>query len=114
MPTHSFRPSAAKNSPDARRLCRAALKKFKTERNAARALRMLPTEFHHQLIGDRRDTPAMLCALKRADARAKRARFWLIDEHGDGTIDRISFEMLLREAKQAMQKLESLAPKSNP
>ncbi len=111
MPTHIQRPSASKNSPDARRLCRAALKKFKTERNAARALQLTPGEFHHQLIGARRDTTAMTAALKRADARAKRARLWLANEHGDGTIDRISFEMMLRELKQAMQKMESLAPR---
>ena len=111
MPTHSKRPLTYKNSPDARRLCRAALKKFKTERNAARALRMTPQSFHDQLAGRRKDSQEMLCALKRAEARAKRARFWLIDEHGDGTIDRISFDMMLNELKQAMLKLESLVPR---
>lgn len=97
-----------KNGSEARKLCRAALKKFRTVRNAARALRMTPMEFSNQLRGIRRETPAMVCALKRAEKRAQKAKFFLLDEHGEGTIDRIMFEMQWRELKQKFETMERL------
>lgn len=77
--TRSRRP--LKSSLAARRLIRAALRKHKTHRAAARALR-LPShgQLAKMLAGEIRDTPAMRAALARADARAAKAWGFVIDE----------------------------------
>lgn len=64
-----------KSSPAARRLIRAALRATNGNQRAAARLLRLPNQaqLRKMLAGDIRDTPAMLAALARAEARAREA-----------------------------------------
>lgn len=90
-----------KSSLAARRLIRAALRKHKTHRAAAHALR-LPShgQLAKMLHGEIRDTPAMQAALARADARAAKAWGFVKDDESpavDGALVLASVERLERE-----------------
>jgi hypothetical protein len=97
-----------KNGSEARMLCRAALKKYGTVRNAARVLRMTPMEFSNQERGVRRETHAMIAALKRADLRARKAKFFKLDEMNEEVVDRISLKMIYQDFKKQFENLERL------
>lgn len=99
-----------KSTPEARRLIRAAMKKFKSERAAARALG-LPNQaqlnkMRRGLIGD---TPAMKIALKRAEERARRAWKFQLPLDDDG-IPKLAVAALWRELKSLTKRFESLMP----
>lgn len=62
-----------RSSPESRRLIRAYIKFYGSEREAAKHLSMTQGQLNGIKSGRLRDTAAMKIALDRADARARRA-----------------------------------------
>jgi hypothetical protein len=93
-----------KSSTEARRLIRARIKQYGSERAAAKALHMTQAQLNGMKSGRLKDNIAMKIALDRADARAKRA--WLGKEHEPCTI--IDAPATLRAASRALQQAQAM------
>lgn len=91
----------------------AALRRYKTTRAAARALKL---SNHMQLVrmldGSIRDTPQMKMALARANARAKRAWSLIKLEEAD-CIDPAQIKPIVGELSRVLEVLRALAPNGN-
>jgi len=116
MARHTNSPKRLKNpksTPQARRLIRAALRKYKTTRAAAHALGLAT---HMQLVkmyrGEIGDTAAMKAALVRSEERARRARNFLPLEQSEGVPPSIVLA-LWRELKALTKRFESIMPKDD-
>jgi hypothetical protein len=102
-------PQIAKSSPEARKLIKAVLKRCKgNQHEAARRLKLNnQSQLRKMLNGTLRDTPAMRAALKRADARARKA--WLMEHRGDPpALDREIAQNTLSRMKRELSFLETL------
>ena len=94
-----------RSSREARRLIRAYLRRYGTEREAARALHMTQAALHGMKSGRLRDTLAMRVALDRARRRADRA--WLRIDQDDEPL-RINAVATLRAAQRALGQAEKM------
>lgn len=92
-----------RSTPQARRLIRAYIKCYGTERKAAAALHMTQGQLSGIKSGRLKDTPAMQIALDRADARARRA--WLKVDHEPQIIDAPA---TLRAASRALEQAQTM------
>lgn len=102
-------PQILKSSPEARKLIKATLKKCKgNQHEAARRLRLAnQSQLRKMLNGTLRDTPAMRAALKRADARARRA--WLMEHRMEpAALDREIALRVTHAIKRDLQLLEEM------
>jgi hypothetical protein len=114
-PKTAKRPARTKSSPEARKLINIALRRYKSERQAARALR-LPTyaQLNQMRRGLIRDTPAMKAALIRAGQRAKRAWSFVPQPSGPcDVIDRATVAALWKELKLLTKRFESIMLKED-
>jgi hypothetical protein len=88
-----------RSSPEARRIIRAYIKRYGTEREAARHLHMTHGQLNKLKRGTLHDTRAIKTAIDRANSRAQRA--WLrIDEDVPHWIDSPA---TLRAARRAIE-----------
>lgn len=88
-----------KSSPEARRLIRVYLKRYRTQRAASHALHMTQGQLNGLLHGRLKDTPAIKVALARADNRAKRAWLKVEQEAVPCSVDEVA---TLRAARRAL------------
>lgn len=97
-----------KSSPAARRLIRAALRATNGNQRAAARLLRLPNQaqLRKMLAGDIRDTPAMLAALARAEARARAA--WALVRPPAGRAD-LNAAAILSELDAIARRVAGLA-----
>lgn|SRR5512139_2068950 len=102
--TRNRKTTKLKSSPEARRLIRAYIKYYGSERRAAAALHMTQAQLNGIKSGRLKDTPAMRIALDRADARAKRA--WLKEDNDQCTV--IDAPATLRAALRALRQAETM------
>lgn len=114
MPKLTCKPqSRLKSSPESRRLCRAALRRFGTERKAAYALRLSSQgAFHKILKGKMKDTFEMKAALRRAYERGQHA-WGMIPESPECAIDSSVMKTVISELKLMLVHLEELIPKQD-
>jgi len=112
MDRHSIRPENGKSPPKsswaARRLIRAALRKYGSQRLAAWALR-LPNaaQLNRMLHGQMHDTPAMKAALIRAKKRAERA-YYLVRADQPEPFDVEAIRAILREIDEQVELLKQM------
>jgi hypothetical protein len=101
----SRRNSATSISPEARKLILATVRRYKSQRKAARVLR-LKSHIHlvRMLKGEMRETPAMKAAVIRAKARASRA--FLMEREDVPLVERERIARLVRDAKAIIEILE--------
>jgi len=93
-----------RSSPQARRLIRAYVKKYKSQHKAAKRLNMTQAQLNGMLSGRLRDNAAMQVALSRADERARRA--WSKIDNDQCTV--IDAPATLRAALRALQQAETM------
>lgn len=98
-----------KSSLAARKLIRAAIKRYGSEHKAARQLG-LPTQaqLHKMLTGEIGDTPSMKAALVRAEARAQRA-FYLVRDAAPVEIDTAAVCSLVDNIEKQLATIKALA-----
>jgi len=103
--TPKRRSSKMRSSREARRLIRAYVRRYGTEREAARALHMTQAALNGMKSGRLGDTLQMQVALARAEHRARRA--WLrIDQ--DDTPMTINAVATLRAAQRALGQAQNM------
>lgn len=102
--TPPVKKSKMRSSPEARRLIRAYIKHYKTQRQAANALHMTQAQLCGLLNGRLKDTSAIKVALDRADARARKA--WLKVDHDHCTV--IDAPATLHAALRALQQANAM------
>ena len=106
---------STRSSSKARKLCRLYLKKMKTERAAAAALKISPAKFHLVMTGQRKEPPEVRAAIKRADMRAARAWRRIADEIPDSDkVDRYIIAELWRELNTITTKFKKHLPSLEP
>jgi len=103
------KPKKPKSSLAARRIIRAALRRHKNNNRAAARALGLPNaaQLQKMLSGAIKDTPSMKAALKRADVRADRARYFVKSE-SVRTIDPAELRGVLKQLNDAIRLLEVL------
>jgi len=112
MRTDTISPAKAKkhkSSLAARRLIRAALRRHKNNNRAAARALGLPNaaQLQKMLSGAIKDTPSMKAALKRADVRADRARYFVKAESVH-TIDPTELRCVLKQLNETTRLLDAL------
>lgn len=106
--------SKMRSSPEARRLIRAYIKHYGTQREAARRLNMTQGQLNGLLIGRLKDTTAIKVALARADARAKKAWLKVNDNHCTVIDAPATLRAALRALEQAQTMIAMLLKVSDP
>lgn len=102
--TKNRRNGNLRSSPEARRLIRAYIKYYGSERKAAQALHMTQAQLNGLKSGRLKDTTAIKIALDRADARSKRA--WLKVDHETNHV--IDAPATLRAAARALEQAQTM------
>lgn len=102
--TRKRRSDKMRSSPQARRLIRAYVARYGTEREAAKMLHITQAALNGMKSGRLRDTPQMKVAIDCADRRAARA--WSkIDQENRRSIDAVA---TLRAAQRALQQASTM------
>jgi hypothetical protein len=118
MSSHITRPingKVPKSSREARRLIRAAVTKFHSQRAAAWALRLPNTaQLNRMLHGSMHDSPAMRAALVRAKKRAERAYYMIPNDGGPDPLDVEVLRAALREVGEQIEALKRMIKQPSP
>ena len=118
MSSHNTRPingRVPKSSREARRLIRAAVAKFHSQRKAAWALRLPNTaQLNRMLHGSMHDSPAMRAALVRAKKRAERAYYMLPFDGGPDPLDMEVLRVALRDVSEQIEELRRMIKQPAP
>lgn len=108
LPKSPQNPKSPKSSIEARRLLRAAVRRFGSQRKAAAALHISSqAAFNKMLHGTLRDTKEMKAAILRADNRSKSA--WLMVKlETVGDLDKSALAVIVKDVEQLLENIKAL------